>query len=279
MGQQHGQGQDVGGVVGQQRFQDGGVAPARVFAPQQHGHVAVGSGQIAPVDAEVFLAFFEPALDADAAQDVSQVDVGLGEFRAEVRGEHRGVEAAAVVGDQDLAGQDVAGEVVEVLAVGVGAGGVYAVVEGHGRDFVLGRAVGFDVDAGQAVLEVEEQSPGFGGRQALGEPVGVAGGQAFFGFEEFVAPHGGLGRGQGRLVGVKERVPIAGAGGPEAAFGGRPKAGQMEEGMAQHGRSCTCFAGRSQPLASVATASILHGLRRLGDFFRRVGLFIQGRSP
>lgn len=249
VGQQYRQGQHVGGVVGKEGLKQGRVAAAAVFPPQDDGKIAIGPGQIATIDAVALLAFFEAAFDADAAQDAAQIDVGLGQNRAQMRFEDRGVEAAAVEGDEHLALADVSRKILKIVAVCVGAHGFPGIVKGHGGNFVLRRAVGFDVNAGQSVTKIKKQPPGFGGGQAVAEPVGIPGGQAFLGGFEGGPPKGHFDGGQW-FLGRQEIVPGQDAGRPEAAFGGGAKTGQMDKGMLEHATALRLlWSGLNSPIS------------------------------
>ena len=237
MGQQHGQGQDIGGVVGEQGFQDGRIAPALVFPPQRHGKVAVGPGQRAARHAVARFAFLEAALDTDAAKDAAQVDMGLGQHRSQVGGQDRRVKAPAVEGNKHLLCQNIGCEGLEVLAVGIGPHGLAPVVEGHGRDLVGRGAVGFDIDTGQRVTKIEKKTPGFGRGQPLPEIIGIAGRQPFPGLVQPGAPSGHSGRMDRQPIGLRQIVPAADASRPQPSFRDRAEAGQMQEGMLKHART------------------------------------------
>src|SRR5206468_3204433 len=102
--------------------------------------------QAGPGESQPALAGLQTAGQAEAAQSVPKVDMGMVQPRAKETLDERKVEGSAVIGHQQQVVPHVAHEVVEVLTVDVVADGP-AIVEGDGRYLVPGGKAGrLDVD-------------------------------------------------------------------------------------------------------------------------------------
>ena len=80
---------------------------------------------------------FEAAVEVEGAQRMHEVNVGVVEGKVQGAAKEGGVEALAVVGNQQVVGGDVVVEMVEVLPVDIVVE-VAAVVEDDGGDVVVG---------------------------------------------------------------------------------------------------------------------------------------------
>ena len=161
-------------VVGKEGFEGLGVLAATIITPQEHGQKSVHTIEIIAIHIEAFFDGFETAGVAEGFEDIAQVDMGLGEAKAEGAFDEGEVEAFAVEGNEEGVALDVVGEGVEILAMDVVVD-VLAIVEGDGGDVVAGAAEagGFDVEVSGGGAEMAEEAPMVAGVQKLGKEGGV----------------------------------------------------------------------------------------------------------
>ena len=222
-------------VICEQCVERPGIA-ALVVVSEQDGEEAVDIFEALTRDAQLLLATLETTAVAEAAEDVTQVDGGLVEPGAQATAHKGRVEGLPIVGDQQPVGSDVAHEVVEVVALDIGAQ-IATVVEHDGGDMVFGvaQAGGLYIEVGDLVAEGGEETPLLGGGQQTVEIIGVASLQLVGGLAD-VAVQGHLFSGaQGQIGPPVEVGPTRQAETPQRALGAGAETGYMAISVFEHG--------------------------------------------